>query len=294
MTGAARHLLPAGLVALILHTILLSWPLNPDKEILPLPLPAQRIAVSLGVKKITKKKPQEPQQQRSVTKNTPVAKAANVAPSPPEADAVQPPIKNKVVILEKNKQKIQKIAPINEEVVRQKDKVPKKKARPQVARKADNVIDGKAKKGDVLPLKANPSPDSGHNPSPHPEMISMNNAPPTLRQTSYLPEQNAPQTTHSPRKTRGIVEAKPLYRQNAKPRYPTRARRFRWQGLVLLEVEVLVDGSAGQVMLHKSSGYKLLDKAAIAAVKKWLFVPGMVKGELKKMKVIVPLNFKLK
>ncbi len=62
-------------------------------------------------------------------------------------------------------------------------------------------------------------------------------------------------------------------RRNPKPAYPTLAKRRGWQGNVLLAVEVLQDGTPGEIQVSKSSGRAVLDNAAIKAVKRWLFEP---------------------
>ncbi len=62
-------------------------------------------------------------------------------------------------------------------------------------------------------------------------------------------------------------------RRNPKPDYPTLAKRRGWQGNVLLAVEVLQDGTPGEIQVAKSSGRAVLDNAAIKAVRRWLFEP---------------------
>jgi len=63
------------------------------------------------------------------------------------------------------------------------------------------------------------------------------------------------------------------YLNNPPPEYPAAATRQGWTGKVVLRVRVLPDGSAGGVEVKKSSGYKVLDTAAINAVKGWKFSP---------------------
>lgn len=87
------------------------------------------------------------------------------------------------------------------------------------------------------------------------------------------------------------VRAKPLYHRNPKPVYPGLARRRGWQGIVILAVTVLEDGSAGQVALHKSSGYKLLDTSALKAVNRWHFLPGTENGRPEPMEILIPIHF---
>jgi protein TonB len=91
----------------------------------------------------------------------------------------------------------------------------------------------------------------------------------------------------------GINIARPLYRQNPPPDYPQRARRMGYEGLVMLQVLVDVNGRVENLELVSSSGYAVLDKAAIASVKKWMFEPGTEGGKKKKMWVKIPIRFEL-
>jgi protein TonB len=61
----------------------------------------------------------------------------------------------------------------------------------------------------------------------------------------------------------------------------------------VLEIQVLKDGTVGDLRVLDSSGYPVLDKAAVKSVRKWLFEPGM-QGDLKvDMWVRVPIRFKI-
>ena len=52
-------------------------------------------------------------------------------------------------------------------------------------------------------------------------------------------------------------------------------------------------GKIIDLRVYSSSGYSMLDKAAIASVKKWLFRPGMRGHDKIEMWVRVPIRFKL-
>ncbi|MCD8536326.1 MAG: energy transducer TonB, partial [Burkholderiaceae bacterium] len=83
------------------------------------------------------------------------------------------------------------------------------------------------------------------------------------------------------------------YLNNPAPRYPISAFRERAQGTVIVRAEVLPDGKSGQVVLHRSSGFKSLDDAAIATVKQWRFKPATENGKPIKQWVNIPISFKL-
>jgi protein TonB len=91
--------------------------------------------------------------------------------------------------------------------------------------------------------------------------------------------------------TPAMIMARPLYRQNPPPEYPARARRRHLQGTVILEVAVSKDGLVAQLRIDESSGHKILDRAALNAVKGWLFEPGRRGGGRVAMVVLVPVRF---
>lgn len=91
-----------------------------------------------------------------------------------------------------------------------------------------------------------------------------------------------------------IHEARPVYRSNPTPKYPRIARIRGYQGNVLLDVLVGKNGRVHDLRIHKSSGYPILDRAAISTVKYWLFEPGRVGEEKIDMWVRVPIRFELK
>ncbi len=85
----------------------------------------------------------------------------------------------------------------------------------------------------------------------------------------------APPAPPAPKIEEPVTEAtaNAAYLNNPKPDYPAAAARQGWGGTVTLRVRVLADGHAESVAVKKSSGRKVLDDAAIAAVKTWTFVP---------------------
>jgi len=90
-----------------------------------------------------------------------------------------------------------------------------------------------------------------------------------------------------------ILEAKPIYRINPPPSYPIIARKRGYQGNVILEALIDKRGNVLDLRIFSSSGYPILDKTAIASVKKWLFEPGMRGNDKIEMWVRVPIRFRL-
>jgi protein TonB len=91
-----------------------------------------------------------------------------------------------------------------------------------------------------------------------------------------------------------LVDAIPVYRENPTPRYPRMAKRRGYEGTVLLEVLVNREGKVKELRIFHSSGYPVLDKAALSAVKKWVFESGKRGDESIEMWVKIPVRFQLK
>lgn len=107
-------------------------------------------------------------------------------------------------------------------------------------------------------------------------------APPPVQTASHAPPQP-------------VVE--PVYRMaslnNPPPDYPSAARRRGQEGTVVLSAEVLNSGLCGDVVIKRGSGYALLDQAALAAVKRWRFLPARRGHEPVVAWVEVPITFRL-
>ena len=89
------------------------------------------------------------------------------------------------------------------------------------------------------------------------------------------------------------VSAKPDYLQNPAPPYPELAKSMRQEGIALLIVNVDREGNPTKIELEKSSGYTLLDQAALKAVSHWRFEPAKMGGLAIESKVEVPVRFRL-
>ncbi len=91
-----------------------------------------------------------------------------------------------------------------------------------------------------------------------------------------------------------VREAIPIYDKNPSPEYPLIARRRGFQGTVALEVMVDRNGRVADLRVFKSSGYKVLDRAAEKSVREWVFKPAIKGNEKVEMWVRVPVCFQLK
>jgi len=61
----------------------------------------------------------------------------------------------------------------------------------------------------------------------------------------------------------------------------------------MLKVLVGPDGVPQDIQVEKSSGSRLLDQAAIEAVKQWVFNPGQKAGKAASGYALVPIDFNL-
>jgi len=89
------------------------------------------------------------------------------------------------------------------------------------------------------------------------------------------------------------ISAHPDYRKNPEPEYPLAARRRGQQGTVVMSVTVNPAGRAVAVALKESSGFELLDQAALRAVAGYDFEPARVGGRAVESQIEVPVRFQL-
>jgi len=80
------------------------------------------------------------------------------------------------------------------------------------------------------------------------------------------------------------------------PEYPEASREAGIQGTVVLEAEIYMDGSIGEIRVKRSvqAGPGGLDEAAIKAVRAVTFEPGKADGKAVDSLVIIPVEFRLK
>jgi protein TonB len=70
-----------------------------------------------------------------------------------------------------------------------------------------------------------------------------------------------------------VQVAEPKYAARAEPIYPTEARRRHQEGIVRLELFINESGALDKIEIVKSSGFPLLDAAAIKAMRQSQFDP---------------------
>lgn len=81
--------------------------------------------------------------------------------------------------------------------------------------------------------------------------------------------------------------------QNPPPKYPPFAERNGWEGTVMLKAFIETEGRASQVLIDHSSGFKVLDSAALKAVQKWQFEPSYVGSAVVSSWIRIPVRFRI-
>lgn len=81
---------------------------------------------------------------------------------------------------------------------------------------------------------------------------------------------------------------------NRSPEYPHSARRRGLAGTVVLHLEIGDDGRTRQARVARSSGYDVLDAAALEAARSWRFEPARRAGVAIAAVVEAPVRFRLR
>ena len=103
----------------------------------------------------------------------------------------------------------------------------------------------------------------------------------------------APVPAAAPGTAQATVLASPDPTHNPPPPYPRLARRNAYEGRVVLLVHVSRQGRCLSVRVKESSGHRVLDDAALRAVRGWRFRPALEKGVPCEGEVEVPIRFQL-
>ncbi|UKD14347.1 cell envelope biogenesis protein TonB [Burkholderia aenigmatica] len=165
---------------------------------------------------------------------------------------------------------------------------------PQAAHPPPPVVPPKPLKQAPTPPKpraavAHPAPVPAAAPQVTREAAPATAAPAVATQAAPAPAPAAPAAPV--RETAPIGDA--AYLRNPAPDYPAFAQDQGWEGRVVLRVHVLASGTPDSVDVRTSSGRRMLDNAAVAAVKRWTFVPAKRGDEAVDGWVNVPIDFKL-
>ncbi|MCY1393644.1 hypothetical protein D9M71_85460 [compost metagenome] len=148
---------------------------------------------------------------------------------------------------------------------------------------------------DELAVKPPPKPVPKPKPKPVAKPVAQP-APKAVEQPAVAPQtatQPAPPAAPAPAPVTP-ASASAAYLKNPAPEYPALAHRKGWEGTVVLRVKVLASGKPGEIQIQQSSGRQQLDDAALAAVKRWSFVPAKQGDVAQEGWVSVPIDFKIR
>ncbi len=81
-----------------------------------------------------------------------------------------------------------------------------------------------------------------------------------------------------PSKDQSLQAATQPDKANLPPTYPPEAARRGETGTVALQLHIAADGFVDRVDVVRSSGYPLLDQAAVSRLRTWHFTPAMKGG----------------
>jgi TonB family protein len=102
---------------------------------------------------------------------------------------------------------------------------------------------------------------------------------------------NEKRTTSGPDVVSQQEHAQPAHILNPRPDYPITLRQRGIEGTVWLRVRVDRSGLPEQIILFKTSGYRLFDEAALRAVARWRFRPARSNGQHIASWVEFPVRF---
>ena len=114
----------------------------------------------------------------------------------------------------------------------------------------------------------------------------------TFTVASAQEDEEAEVATAAPTDQGDFIPPQIILGTQKQPEFPPAAWHARYTGAVLLELTVREDGTVGDVEVVRCSHPKVgFEEAAVDAVKKWRFEPGMENGEAIAVQTRLKLNF---
>lgn len=142
--------------------------------------------------------------------------------------------------------------------------------------------------------RAQPKPKPAEHADPAPAHPTQS---PAMTQTESAPNTGTAQVTQTAAVQQPAIiwEHHPRFRTPPRPAvYPPRAIELGQQGEALVRVRLQPNGEAAEILLWRSTGHEMLDKAALAAVRGWQFLPAMRQGRAVAAWVEIPVRFHLR
>jgi TonB family protein len=88
-------------------------------------------------------------------------------------------------------------------------------------------------------------------------------------------------------------KAVPMTAHCPAPPYPSLALQRGWQGVSKIWASISAQGRVLQVRVETSSGYPVLDRAALRAVRGWKFKAALIDGKPVAATIVLPLRFQI-
>ncbi|MFT3896130.1 MAG: energy transducer TonB [Thermomonas sp.] len=126
-----------------------------------------------------------------------------------------------------------------------------------------------------------------------PGMVGIDETRPAASPSAPLPPAPAAPAAPSPPVASVQADSVPVPIGKPSAPYPVEALRNGESGTVLLRVTVGRDGVPSGVALAKSSRSRVLDRAAMSAVRNWRFRPAMSNGQPVSATVQIPVSYNL-
>ncbi|SON53402.1 energy transducer TonB [Vibrio tapetis] len=277
-----RYLVFAG-ISLIIHGVAFSANYKP-MTIAPI---SENVGSSVSIQLIQRSSTQPNQQ--SVSEAKPFSKtqpepARN--PKPEKATGYAKDTKRNTITKPRKQLKTLKpTEPINKELVTNKaatKKVPRNTRKAKTAK--DNVKTVETNKADTVQVKKQAVT--------FPEKVDKPIVDQVLSKTSAQEDTAQPQQQVPPSAPKMVK--KPSFSAKPTPiNYPRNAKRRNIEGLVLVEIWIDEQGKQTKQIVVDSSGYPMLDQAALNAITQWQFKSYRDKGQLIAHRVQVPISFEL-
>lgn len=179
--------------------------------------------------------------------------------------------------------------PVSPVAVQQPKPQPTPQAKPEVQAQVSKTVEPlrskpEAKIEDSVAAQVEAQPDTAAV-----EFVNTQVAAPTQADAAPTTAVQATQAESVPAE---IISTQPRFaRAPAPPVYPAQAKRRQQQGTVWLEVRLNAKGRQMAVQVLRTSGVPSLDKAALAAVRKWQFLPEQHNGVGVPSRVHIPIEF---
>ncbi|USD66796.1 energy transducer TonB [Vibrio sp. SCSIO 43136] len=269
-----RYVIAGGL-SLVIHVIaLLSVP---EHKAVAMPAGSNTSIVSINLVA-------SPQPKTSQSASAPEpAPTKDSTPEPVEQVADTPP---KVATPEPQQERVEKQStPVKKKAVTPEKKVVAQKPKPaprKVTKKKTNE---------------EPKPTTKKQAKPKPEPKKLEKP----KSVAKKDDTNVPKTEETPvthaqsgaNAKNPVVENPEFKTRPVQPNYPRLARKRGIEGVATYEIWLDEDGRQIKQVLMDSSGTKMLDKAALKAIKQWQFSPHQINGISVAHRVLIPVRFSL-